>query len=174
MKLTTNLATRRYVNAARLNALLLAGFVLLGGLLVFNVREAAYNQAELSRLGSMNAASGQRPGETVSEAQLEALAARTRFANTLIEKKGVNWLTILDRLEEVVPPGVALTQLEPDRQGQLKLTGAARRFADLRGLLENMEQSKNFSEVYLLSQSEIKVGLTQQGISFAITCKTAN
>ena len=40
-------------------------------------------------------------------------------------------------------------------------------------MLENMEGSKNFSEVYLLSQSDTKVGLTQKGITFNISCKVA-
>ena len=91
----------------------------------------------------------------------------------MIEKKSANWLNLLDRLEEVVPAGVALTQIEPDPKERLvKLTGAARSFANLRTLIENMEQSKNFSEVYLLSQSDAKkVGATQQGLQFAISCK---
>jgi type IV pilus assembly protein PilN len=174
MKLTINLATRRYLNLRLLNALLLACCVLLGALLVFKVREIAYNQAELGRIRNLSAATGTRTGgaPAVSEAQLKALSAKTRFANDLIEKKSVNWLALLDRLEEVVPSGVAITQIEPVKHEQLlKISGAARGFGNLRTLLENMEQSKNFSEVYLLSQSETKVGLTQQGITFAVTCK---
>lgn len=172
MRLTINLATRRYVNLRRLNALLVACLLLLGALLVFKVREVAYNQAELARIRKLSANTGSRPGETVSEAQLQALSAKIRFANGLIEKKTTNWISLLDRLEEVVPDGVSLTQIEPSQREQLlKISGAARNFANLRAFLENLEQSQNFSEVYLLSQTETKVGLTQQGINFAITCK---
>ncbi|HBG08060.1 MAG: fimbrial protein [Geobacteraceae bacterium GWC2_58_44] len=175
MKFTTNLATRRYINMRRLNAGLVACFVLLGALLLFKVREVAYNHAELGRIRSLTAAAGNRPGAAkVSEAQLNALAGKIAFANTLIDKKSVNWLSLLDRLEEVVPNGVALTQIEPNqREQQLKINGVARSFANLRTFLENMEQSKNFSEVYLLGQSETKVGSTQQGLSFAVTCKVS-
>ena len=172
MRLTINLATRRYINLRRLNALLVACFLLLGTLLVFKVREVAYNQAELTRIRQLSASSGARPGQTASAAQLQALSARIRFANGLIEKKTTNWLSLLNRLEEVVPDGVSLTQLEPSQREQLlKVNGAARNFASLRTFVENLEQSENFSEVYLLSQNEKKVGLTQQGIDFAITCK---
>jgi len=172
MRLTINLATRRYINLRRLNALLVACFLLLGALLIFKVREVAYNQAELARIRQLSASTGGRPGQTVSEAQLQALSARIRFANGLIEKKTTNWLSLLNRLEEVVPDGVSLTQLEPSQREQLlKVNGAARNFASLRTFMENLEQSENFSEVYLLSQNEKKVGLTQQGIDFAITCK---
>ena len=109
----------------------------------------------------------------ISDKQLKAQESRIRFANAAIERKSVNWLSLLDRLEEVVPTGVALTQIEPDRLQGLKISGAAHSFANLRALLENMERSKNFSEVYLLSQSDAKVGLTQVGIQFSISCKVA-
>lgn len=174
MRITINLATRRYLNLGRLNAILLACSVLLGALLVFTVRELAYNQAQLSGIRRQSAALGDRPGVAVSEAQMQALAAKIGFANGVLEKKSVNWLKLLDRLEEVVPNGVTLTDIEPDQREQLlKISGAARSFANLRAFLENMEQSENFAEVYLLSQSETKVGLTQRGINFAVTCKVS-
>jgi type IV pilus assembly protein PilN len=175
MKLTINLATRRYINLRQVNAALALGLALLAMLAVFKVREIAHNEAELTRMKHLSAATGTRVGGVeISQAQLKALDARIRFANAAIDKKSVNWLILLDRLEEVVPSGVALTQIEPDQHQQLvKISGAARSFANLRGLLENMERSKNFSEVYLLSQSEAKVGLTQQGILFNVNCKVA-
>ena len=172
MKLTINLATRRYVNMRRLNAGLALAFLILALTLVLKVREVARNQAELTRIGKLSAAAGGRPGATVSEAELKAQAERIRFANELIGRKSVSWLTLLDRLEEVVPDGVALTMIEPDQRAQLlKISGVARSFANLRSFLENMEQSPNFSEVYLMAQGEAKVGLTQQGLTFSVTCK---
>ena len=153
MRLTINLATRRYLNLRRLNAWLIVGGLIALALLVFEVRECAYTQGDLQRIRA-------------------AQAARFAFANALIRRKTVNWLRLLDCLEEVVPNGVALSQIEPDQRDQLlKVSGVARGFDNLRALLENMEQSRNFSEVYLLSQSETKVGLTQKGITFAVTCK---
>ena len=174
MKLTINLATRRYINMRLLNGVLLTGFLLTAALLIFQVREVASNHAELGRLKNLSAASATRSGATVSEAQLQALAGRIAFANTLIDKKALNWVRLLDHLEEVVPNGVSLTQIEPDLgKEQLKISGAARSFPNLRSFLENMEQSKNFSEVYLLAQTETKVGLTQTGINFSVTCKVS-
>ena len=177
MRLTINLATRRYLNLRLLNAWLIAGLLLLSAPLLFEVRELAHNQAEMARVRGMSAATGSRAqgGPAVSEAQWRTLSARIGFANGLIAKKTVNWLQLLDYLEQVVPDGVALTQIQPDqREHLLHLSGAARSFAELRALLENMEQSKNFSEVYLLNQSEAKVGLTQHGIVFAVSCKVAD
>ena len=173
MKLTINLATRRYINLRRLNAGLLLGFLLLATLLVFKVREVAKNQAELGRIRNLAATAGNPPGAKVSEGELQALAGRVSFANELIQRKTVNWLALLDRLEEVVPEGVALSEIVPDQQGtqQLKIDGVARSFANLRALLENMEQSPAFSDVYLMAQTDTKVGLTQQGLTFSVTCK---
>lgn len=173
MKLTINLATRRYINLRRLNAGLLLGFLLLATLLVFKVREVAKNQAELGRIKNLAATAGNPPGAKVSEGELQALAGRVSFANELIQKKTVNWLALLDRLEEVVPEGVALTGIVPGQSTaqELKLDGVARSFANLRALLENMESSPSFSDVYLRAQSDTKVGVTQQGLTFSVTCK---
>jgi len=176
MKLTINLATRRYLNLRLLNAWLAAGFLLLGLALLFRVRELAYNQAELGKLRALgHAASGRAGGPpAVTEEQLKALGPHIRFANTLIERKAVNWLALLDHLEEVVPDGVSLSSLAPSEKEQLlKVGGIARSFPNLAAFLENLERSKNFSEVYLLSQSETKVGQTQHGIVFTISCKAA-
>ena len=174
MRLTINLATRRYINLRQLNAILLACFLALGALALYQAGEVTKNAAELARIRGLIQGTGTRErGVPISDVQLKAQEARVRFANQAIDRKSVNWLSLLDRLEEVVPDGVTLTQIEPDPQKVLKLSGAARNFANLRVLMENMERSKNFSEVYLLSQKDAKVGLTQEGITFEISCKVA-
>jgi type IV pilus assembly protein PilN len=174
MKFTINLATRRYLNLRRIDLLLAVSLLALALLLVVRVREAAYNQAELGRLKTQIATL--RPpqrGPAVSEGQLKVQGAQIAFANAVIERKAMNWLGLLDRLEEVVPDGVAVTSLQPDakERQQVAINGTARSFSNLRQLLEQMERSRNFSDVYLLSASETKVGKTQQGIAFAVRCK---
>jgi type IV pilus assembly protein PilN len=174
MRLTINLATRRYVNLRQLNLLLALAFAVAGALALYKVTEIAGNVAEISRLNSLGQAGVTREkGPQVSEAQLKTQAARISFANAAIDRKSTNWLALLDRLEEVVPAGVTLTEIIPDRGRVLKLSGATRNFANLRALMENMEHSQHFSEVYLLSQSDAKVGLTQEGLLFHISCKVA-
>lgn len=177
MKLTTNLATRRYINLRQLNALLVAAFLVLGGLLLFKVREAALNQAEIARVRKLTAAAASsRPGAApVDPGRQKALEEKIAFANSLIARKTVDWMGILDRLEEVVPNGVALTQVEPSRKDQsIKVSGVTQKFQGLRALMENMEQSPNFSDVLLLQTAEVKAGQTQKGISFSITCKVGH
>lgn len=176
MKVTTNLATRRYVNLRQLNAFIVAAFLILGALLVYKVREAAYNQAEIARVKKLTAAAlGSRPGAAPVDPQRQkALEDKIAFANTLIARKTVNWTGILNHLEEVVPAGVTLTEVAPGQKEQLvRVSGVAKNFDNLRALMENMEQSPNFSDVYLLQTTEVTAGQTQKGTSFSITCKVS-
>ncbi|QXE91117.1 PilN domain-containing protein [Geomonas subterranea] len=175
MKLTINLATRRYVNLRQLNAVLAASFIVVALLLVYLVRVVANNQVEINKIKGQSAAASRGPAGAapVPAEQMKALEWNIAFANTLIDRKSTNWLALLDKLELVVPPGVALTQVEPSLEDPqaLKLGGVALTFENLRSLVENMEQSPNFSEVYLLGQSEHKVGKTQRGYGFTLSCK---
>ena len=50
----------------------------------------------------------------VSEKEYKALLSRIAFANNIIDKKRYNWLALLDKLEQVVPEGVAISSVEPD------------------------------------------------------------
>lgn len=174
MRLTINLATRRYINTRRLNASLAVAFFLLAALLLYKVREIGSNQAELNQIARQSAAADRGPAAApeISPAQLQAQKAKIATANALIDRKTINWVGLLDNLEQVVPGGVAMTQVTPNlREQSLAINGVAQSFANLKTLLENMEQSPNFSEVYLVNQAEVTVGKTQHGLSFAISCK---
>lgn len=177
MKLTINLATRRYINMRQLNGWLAISLFLLAALLVYQVRTIANNQVEINKIRRESAAasSGAATGAVMlSPEQMKALDAKIAFGNDLIDNKTISWITILDKLETVVPPGVALNQVQPILKEQaLTITGSARSFGHLRTLLENMEQSPDFSEVYLLSQNELKIGKTQEGLGFSISCKVS-
>lgn len=175
MRLTINLATRQYVNMRLLNIGLALALALLAGMLVLRVREIAYNQVELGQVRHLAATAGERPGALkVSEAQLQEVQKRISFANALIAKKSVNWLALLDHLEEVVPSGVTLSEITPGSQGNsITLGGIATGFGGIRAFIENLEKSSYFSDVFLMSQAETKVGQNQRGTTFTITCKVA-
>jgi len=174
MRLKTNLATRHYVNTRAVHLVLGGAVALLALLLLYQVQDAAFRAGEIARFKTATVAAASRTprGPQVSEAQYADVLARVQGANKVLAQRSVDWLTVLDTLEEVVPPGVALSVLDPDRKTHtLKVSGVARTFSDLRQLLENMEQSRHFSDVYLLTQSQSKVGLTQRGVTFSLTCK---
>jgi len=173
MKLTTNLATRRYVNQRQVDTLLAACFVLLFSLACYQVLGLSGNAAELTRLKGLARGTGAQGGPQVTVAQLQAQAGQVAFANDLIDRKSVRWLELLDHLEEAVPAGVSLSDILPERNQGLKVSGVVRHFDSLRNLMENMERSRHFTDVYLLSQQATKVGQTQDGINFQISCRVA-
>ncbi|GFO59472.1 fimbrial protein [Geomonas silvestris] len=173
MKLTTNLATRRYINQRQLDGALIAALVLMLVLAGYQVAGLAQNQAELGRLSAPSLKTGGPSSPKLSEAQLKAQARQVEFANQLIEMKTVDWLALLNRLEEVVPAGVSLTEIAPERNRALRIGGVVKSFAALRSFMENLERSRGFTEVFLLNQHDAKVGLTQEAITFEISCKVA-
>lgn len=176
MQLKINLATRNYINLHQLTSVIFIIITLLLLLLIFNVRGIAYNAAEIKRITgetTLLAEKAKSGVKKVPETAYKDLLARIHFANAVIEKKSFNWLQLFASLEEVVPDGVAISMIEPDIKGQLlKLSGSARNFNNLRRLMENFENSKYFTDVYLLTQGEIKVGVGQKGLNFTISCRT--
>ncbi len=175
MQLKINLATRTYVDSAKVNgALAVVGFLLVLGLF-FNIKTIATNAGEMKRIRQEVTILEEKEKGKVGEKEYQALLARIGVANAIIARKSYNWLQLLDRLETIVPDGIAMTSIQPDpKGGELKLTGVGRNFADMRRFMENLEATKFFTDVYLLSNSESKVGSSQKGMSFSISCKVAD
>ena len=174
MDLKINLATRSYINTRQLNLsiVVLSGLLLVG--MMYFVSDIATKTGEMQRIGSeVESLEGINKGK-VNAKEYQNLLARIAFANGLIARKSYNWLMLLDRLETVVPDGVAITSIQPEQGGaKLKLTGVATSFAGIRRFMENLEDAKFINEVYLLGQSETKVSESQKGTTFSITCKVA-
>ncbi|ABQ26116.1 PilN domain-containing protein [Geotalea uraniireducens] len=175
MQLKINLATRSYINTRQLNLAIAVSIALLLLWMFFNVKDIAYNSGEMKRLTTDTTALDTKfkaASKGVPEKEYSTLLLKIGFANSIIEKKSVNWLVLLDNLEAVVPEGVAISAIEPDPKKQiLKLSGAATNFNNVRQFVENLESSNFFTTVFLENQAEIKVGQSQKGISFTISCK---
>jgi type IV pilus assembly protein PilN len=176
MRLTINLATKIYINTRRLNFFIVAAFALLFILLLINVRSIATDFGSIDRLNhgiaTIDKKTKKTTGVAVPEKEYQALLGRIEFANRVIGQKTLNWLMLFDKLESVVPDGVAITAIEPSPKDEgLKLDGMAKDFGGLRKFMENLEDSKFFTDIYLVSQSDTQVSADQKGISFHITCK---
>lgn len=175
MKLQINLATRQYINLRPFDAGLLVVGVLLLVVLALNVYDLATAAGESRRLSQELAgiaSKGKSAYPPVTDKDWQRLQADIASANAIIRKKAFNWLVFLDTMETVLPDGVTITSLEPKAgTGELKLSGAALSFGGISALLANMENSRQFADVYLLSQAEQKFGQTQKGIVFSLTCK---
>jgi type IV pilus assembly protein PilN len=177
MRFTINLATKIYINTKLLNVSTAAAILLLVLILILDIRYVTAKSEEMKHLTSEIATLDSKfktASRGVSEKEYHALLDRIGFVNTVIEKKMYNWLDLLDKLEQVVPDGIAISSIGPDpKSHELKLVGVARSFNNLRIFMEHLEDSRFFTDVYLLSQSqsEAKPDNAAQGINFSLTCK---
>jgi type IV pilus assembly protein PilN len=175
MRFKINLATRTYIDQRLLNRISAVVLTLLVLLLGWNVARISWNLGEQGRLvseikaleGSLNV----RPGG-VSEKDYTRQQARIRFFNEVIDRKGTDWINMLDLVENSTPEGISIASLTPGKnRGELKLDGRARSFATVRKYVEKLEGTKSFSDVLLLSHQEITVGENGRGVLFTISCK---
>lgn len=175
MDLKINLSTRYFVDTRVLNAILAVVVALLVLVTVLSVRGVASNAGQAQQLEGELAKLQARFAESakgVTEQQYKDVTKKIAVANGILEKRGLNWLLLLDRLESVVPDGVALSAIEPKlKEGILILSGSAKEFRNLRTLVENLEAEPRFSDVFLKDQTEIKQGENQRGVGFTVTCK---
>ncbi len=178
MQFKINLATRTYINKKKLDTALTAAMIILLFLLLVQAKISVYNAGEMSRLNSMQTseeAQSKKKRLDFSESDYKKLLADIKFANGIIERKAFDWLGPLNRLESVVPEGVTLTSLEPNsKERNLKISGIALNFGNIRHFMENLEGSNSFSDVYLEKHDESKSLDSRKTISFAITCKFAS
>ncbi len=178
MRFTINLATRTYLDHRLINRLGYCAVALLLVIAGWNVNRVSSNMGELSRLNSEISATqkklGTRPGG-ISEAEISRQKTRIRFYNEIIERKGSNWLGILELFESVTPEGISLSSLvQNNKLEEWKLEGRARSFKSVQQYLEKLETSKNFSNVLLLSHQNMAEGEKVRGVQFTITCKVLN
>ncbi len=172
MNLQLNLATRVYVDFRKVNLLIALLFLLACGWCSYEIYVVASNNEESQRLSGFMAKSVAKGSGKISDAEFNKLMANIKIANTILDKKGVDWLSLLDNLELVVPEGIALTGLAPaDKGNGFKVSGTARTFSAVKKFIENLESSAKFADVYLTDQSQVKEGSAVKGIGFTVTCR---
>lgn len=175
MDLRINLSTRYFFDTRKLNLALAAVIAILALVMFFNVKGLATDAGHAKRLEGEMAKFQARfatSAKGISEEQYQGLMKKISAANAILAKRGLNWLLLLDRLEAVVPDGVAISAIEPKlNDGTLTLSGSAKGFSNLRALVENLEGQQGVSDVFLLNQTEIRQGTEQKGIGFTVTCK---
>ncbi|HEY5672979.1 MAG TPA: PilN domain-containing protein [Malonomonas sp.] len=170
MKVTLNLASRRYVNRRALNRLGILLLMLLLVLLTFQVRGFLLRQNQVQNyeknLVEMQQEYQQLLGKTVQSLSPEQLARQQvefNQAQTLLQRDAFRWTQLFDRLEKLLPAGVSIASFTPDYKSRsLELSGSARTLADLQRLLNNLHND-SFAQVFLNSQTQIKVSDGQGG-----------
>ena len=175
MRFTLNLATRTYINSRQVNLFLACAGILLtlsAAGFAFTVLGNSDREEKLRRQLAAVDARVKAGGKGISDKEYQSLLGKIKFANGIIRRKSFNWLGFLTWMETVVPDGVMVTSLEPSlKDGKLTVSGVARNFGLMRKFLENMEDSRFFTDIYLLSQAEAKADETQKGVSFSVSCK---
>jgi type IV pilus assembly protein PilN len=175
MRLDLNLATRVYLDRRKVNLALGGAILLLLILLFAGVALISSTAGNIERIRRETADLDKRIAGTtgaVSDKELKETLSRIKSVNGIIDRKTLNWVGLLDRLEVILPDGVSVTSIDPDfSKNMLKLSLVSRNFPLLRRALENMEGSKFFTDVFLLSQSEVTFSETQKGIAFSVSCR---
>ncbi len=174
MRYRVNLATRVYPDHRLINRFTYGSLVLLTALAAFGGYRIFVSNEILSRLTDDVAVLQGKSGAKVagvSEADVSRQRSRIIFYNAIIDRKNTNWLAVLDMFEQLTPEGISLSRLSPEKDGEFKLEGRARSFRAVRQYLEQLDSSKRFSEVLLLSHSNITDDGVLAGVQFSITCK---
>ena len=166
MKLRLNLSTAPQENRRPF----IAGSVVIGGLALialFALSEVAYHSWQSNRAvrSEIAALQDEINRSSARQAQLDAYYRgpevqknldRANFLNSLIGERSFPWTDIFGALEETLPPGVRVLRIEPKLVGgraELSLTIAAVNDEQSTRFLQAMEQSKDFSNVQLISHA---------------------
>ena len=174
MNFDINLATRVYVDFRKVNLFLtLLIFILISwlSLSLYNF-SSNHEMAHKFEEYKTRKLSGSKASK-ISESDYAKFLAEVKSVNAILYSRSYDWLALLNNLEHLVPEGVALRGLDPSKGELLKLTASARDFSSIRKFIENLEGSKNFTEVYLIDQTSLKTGNKQKGINFTVTCKAS-
>lgn len=174
MNLNINLATRVYVNFKQVNLFLVLSFLLCFVWMTFNAYLYAVNLEQMDSYAEFTARKGKEGSKTVSDADYSIFLTNVKNTNNILYKHSYDWLTLLENLEKLVPSGISLRSLEPSNKGEtLRLTGTAIGFSSVRTFIENLEASKEFTEVYLTDQANVKNANNRHSINFSVTCKAS-
>lgn len=173
MRFTINLASRIYLDHRLLNRVAFCIIAALIAMTGWNVIRVASNVGEQSRLSAEIAAIQSRLGSRprgISETESNRQKTSIRFYNEIIERKSINWLNLLERLENVIPEGCSLSSLSQGKdQGEWNLAGRARSFKVVEQFLERLESSEKVSNVLLLSHQNLTLDEKVRGIQFTIS-----
>lgn len=179
MKLSINLASRRYLNQqvlklilAGISILLLLILVMQGNAYLQNCQQALLYQTHIDSLQEQ--LRGKLPQWLTPEELAEQRQAFQQ-AETLLQRDAFRWTVLFNRMEGLLPDGVSLHSFKPDYdQNSLLINGVAKNLEKLQVLLNNLQTVK-FNQVYLKSQGEVDVdngrGGKRQALSFSISLK---
>jgi Tfp pilus assembly protein PilN len=113
----------------------------------------------------------------VNVSELASAELQADFANMAIRRRSFSWTVFLNRLEEVVPPGVGVTDISPNFQTlDVDIAGKARSVAHVTEFIQRLGASGYFEDIPpVFHTSEVVVdkdtGETAQTFSLKIRYK---
>jgi len=161
MRLTLNLASRRYINERALKLACLAITALLVLILLLQGRTVLQSQQpNLARQAEISKLEEQLQGKLPKRFSKEEIVVQQQnlaMARELLEVDAFRWTALFDRLEGLLPRNVSISSLNPNYKAKsLVISGVARNLIDLQDLLDNLH-GDSFEQVYLKNQSQIEV-----------------
>ena len=169
MRITINLATRPYVELGlvfkQLRIVIGVLAVTAMGLIFWLHGLSAKAKEQQQKLDAIHA----RTAELVQERQQNearmkqplnaAVLDRAQFLNALFARKSFSWTAVLMDLEQVLPPGVQVSSIEPqiapsgEVQIRLRVIGDRDRAVDL---VRNLEKGKRFLAPRLVGEAALQ------------------
>lgn len=176
-----NLSSRVYLDRRSVRRWLLLGGGLLALVLAANLLYAVRNIQQLRQVGGhlteieSKLASQRSSGATkYTPDEYARVMARIGAANKLIEADQFRWSVLLDKLEKLLPEGVAIRNLDPDfKEHSLKISAVARDTAAMTALLDALLSSADMRKVQLTEQSWTTTAGSEAILSFSIEIQEA-
>jgi type IV pilus assembly protein PilN len=189
MRISVNLATRPFVELRPLFALLRIAMAALAVLAIglfigLRVMSKRVNAAEAQMRELKVQTSVLENERHANEARMrqpanQAVLDRSRFLNDLFQRKSFSWTAVMMDLENVLPAGVQVTNIEPvitpdgEVNIRLRVSGDRDREVDL---VRNLERSQRFVSPRLVNESAqsqeqsrpVAIGLGPSAVEFDI------
>lgn len=181
MKIHLNLANRVYINRRGLYAAYLIALLALAVLLVFNATFLLRNWTQIESLEQQLLAVERQLGvdteaeaDQINPAAYENLVEEIEAANAILLRDGFRWIDLLNRLENVMVPGVSVRRIQPrPQENQLDLTVVAQDLESMQNFLDRLIESASFQEVYLMRQEQAEIedsdGRKRQAIRLSLS-----
>ncbi len=164
MKLTLNLASRRYLNRRAINQGYLLLCLLFSGLLIYLAigffqgrRQIENYRADISDLQTQLEKLQMDMPRHLTDERIEKQKQDFVQAEAYLKRDAFRWTQLFDRMESLLPAGVSLRSFKPDYKNRsLLLTGVARGLPELQALLDNL-LADSFQQVYLQRQGRVEI-----------------
>ncbi len=179
MNLEINLSQHQYEKRLVIILFYIVITVLLLSIVFYNYKLLHYYNKQLSGLNERNANLNREleKGRQIinekglSEKDSSVLAKKINYINILIEKQAFSWTGLIYHLEECTPDEINITEITPSfAENNIGIIGLAKTVDDIVKLVNNLQLSSYFKDVFLLEHSDVEIEKNNL-IKFVITSK---